>query len=82
MTTNISIPAKKRNFTIPTTIPKRSDVTITIDSVIGEQMLWDDGTDIQWDDGTQILWSTEASVNPIVIPVKKRNFTVIAKARA
>jgi len=78
MTTYIEIPTKKREFTTPVSIVPRSETAVAYD-ISFDQILWDDGTDIFWDDGTRILWLAETSY-PIELHVKKRNFTLIARA--
>ena len=72
---------RKRDFTIQARMPELSTSSVNVEN-IGEQILWDDGTDIQWDDGTQILWSTNSDIYPrVVTNVRKRSFVVHAGKR-
>ena len=72
---------RKRDFTIQARMPELYPSSVNVEN-IGEQILWDDGTDIQWDDGTQILWSTNSDIYPrVVTNVRKRSFVVHAGKR-
>ena len=73
---------RKRNFTVPVTLPNVSETQVNVENYTGEPILWDDTTDIHWDDGTQIFWSTYADVYPRVVQnIRKRSFVINAKKR-